>query len=73
MTTTNQPIAEEFPPAWLDSPIPYKLLASAYNELRERAILLESIVARVAELEYEEEDGMGKLPPLVKESQAALN
>ena len=74
MTTTNQPIAEEFPPAWLDSPLPYKLLAIAYNELRERAILLEKASLRVAKLNPAAgEIGAGMLATIVEEARIALN
>jgi hypothetical protein len=74
MTTTKETIANEFPTAWLDSPLPYKLLASAYNELRERAILLEKASLRVAKLNPAAgEIGAGMLATIVEEARIALN
>jgi hypothetical protein len=40
----NASIEEEFPPAWVDSLPTAKSLAVSYNELRERALALESAV-----------------------------
>jgi TFIIF-interacting CTD phosphatase-like protein len=69
---THQLIADEFPYAWLDSPPPMSMLVSAYNELRNRATLLESASRRVAELDPAAGIGPTMVAKIVEEAQAAL-
>jgi hypothetical protein len=69
---THQRIADEFPHAWPDSPPPLAMLVRAYNELRDRATLLESASRRVAELDPAAGIGPTMAAKIVAEAQAAL-
>ena len=69
---TLQRIADEFPLAWPDSPPPLAMLVRAYNELRDRATLLESASRRVAELDTAAGIGPIMTAKIVEEAQAAL-
>jgi TFIIF-interacting CTD phosphatase-like protein len=70
---TRQRIADEFPHAWPDSPPPLAMLVRAYNELRNRATLLESASRRVAELDPAVGIGPTMVAKIVEEAQSALN
>jgi hypothetical protein len=69
---THQRIADEFPRAWPDSPPPLAMLVRAYNELRDRATLLESASRRVAELDPAAGIGPTMTAKIVEEARAAL-
>ena len=68
---TNQPIADEFPLA--DEHIPQRMLATAYNDLRARAIGMERALSRVANLNpYCAEIGAGMLATIITEARQSL-
>ena len=67
-------ITDEYPYADTVSPPPILLLAGAYNQLREDALRLEKLAARVAALNPDAgEIGAGMLKQLVAEARNLLN
>lgn len=67
-------ITDEYPHADTVSPPPILLLAGAYNQLRDDALRLEKLAARVAALNPDAgEIGAGMLAQLVAEARSILN